>query len=624
MTRPHRAPSVHDRRHRLRRPRARGALATAISALLGATVLSLPVAASAEDSNPTDSSSWSCDAKTLGLDDVRVELAAINPAERESDGSQIMPAATMSGAWVPVVLVHGWTARSTHPNTDGSEETEGTFSHLIDMSANRVGNADVGRSLVGQLQGIPGAAVFTFDYHPYSRQWITNNHLGPGLIKVVDCLTKASGQKTIVVGHSMGGLIGRYAATDGAEGTESIARLITLGTPNDGSVAAMLVASLVQTGGDVDVHLATLRLLLAECGRRTKQTMDPHSLCEQLPAAVSAFDGEAGRALRFGSSELKELNARPIPADLTINAMAGSTLMSFRSGWFGWAGQTSDVDLGDVVVDHKSATEPSSTVDDISCKYQISAERGAVDAVGLHMEVRTLNEVGDFFWRAGGGPCFHMSLTRSIELTNAVTAWVSEDIKSRPGLATSCAVESISEGYLIKFGRLPGAPSVVACDGSWAVFSSGAAGDSWSMMHVIDDTWTWEFGFPTSICRDEVAAAGASAAVLEAVNWSCTAAPLPGVPSTYPGSPLLGGYDCGALPADESGFNGSLVHITSGGLRCEDAMAVAIEYIATSRAQSARGVGFDGWECGMNSGSGRDMASSNMYCRRGNDSLTIG
>ncbi|HQZ86594.1 MAG TPA: hypothetical protein PLB21_13350 [Actinomycetota bacterium] len=454
---------------------SRFARSVACAVTVGLVALMLAAATPAGAAvDPLNPSSWACGSEDLGLGDDRVELAPVSPGEREADGGPIVPRATPSGAWVPVVMVHGWTARSTHPNADGTEDTQGTFSHLIDFTANRSGSADVGRSLVGQLQGLPGAAVFTFDYHPYSGRWVTDEHLGPALVKVVDCLAKASGQKVIVVGHSMGGLVGRFAATDGGRGSDSIAQLVTMGTPNQGSLAAMVTAAAADVGAVVDRRLAVLRLLLAECGRVTSSSMDGASLCHMLPAFVTAFDGEAGKALRFGSQELKSLNARPVPSDITINALAGSTLMSVpRMGWFGWSWETDTVDIGDVVVDHASATKPSSTIDDISCAYQMSPVRGLADTAGLVLKVRTLNEVGDVPWNLLSGPCFHNALPRSIELTNAVMALVREEIDGRPGVlrdARSCgaidpgfAIEGVTDNPAVETARAI-YDAAVACD----------------------------------------------------------------------------------------------------------------------------------------------------------------
>ena len=47
---------------------------------------------------------------------------------------------------------------STH-----EESRKGAFSGLIDLSTNQVKKVRVPRSLIGQIQRIPGAAVYTFD-----------------------------------------------------------------------------------------------------------------------------------------------------------------------------------------------------------------------------------------------------------------------------------------------------------------------------------------------------------------------------------------------------------------------------------------------------------------------------
>ncbi|MFN8099785.1 MAG: hypothetical protein U0Q21_16020 [Dermatophilaceae bacterium] len=131
--------------------------------------------------------SWRCDAETLGLDKVVVQLAPVEKTERFSDGHRITSEPDARGRWVPVLLVHGWTSRATHPDANGHR---GAFSGPIDLSPNSFSAADGGHTLVGQVQDIPGAAVFTYDYHPYSGRWITDEHLGPDFGKVVDCLAK--------------------------------------------------------------------------------------------------------------------------------------------------------------------------------------------------------------------------------------------------------------------------------------------------------------------------------------------------------------------------------------------------------------------------------------------------
>lgn len=390
-----------------------------------AVVTALGVATPGATATPGDSpASWNCGSENLALGDVRVELAPVVSSERTPNGGPITPVASR-GTWVPVILVHGWTSRSIHPNSDGSDDTQGAFSHLIDLTANKLAKAQVPRSLVGQLQGIPGAAVFTFDYHPYSGRWVTDAHLGPALGKVVDCLAAASHQKVILVGHSMGGLIARYAAAN-PDRSSAISTILTMGTPNTGSIAALLAAGALDAGSSANKALAVIRLVLAACGQVTSARMDD-ALCATLPDPVAAFDGEAGRALRAGSAELAAL--KPVPKAIYVDAVAGGTTFSVpRMGWFTLPWDTTDVPVGDMIVTDESATAGTKQSKVLDCSYQLSAVRGATDELGLRAGLTSANDVASAPWESFNGPCFHTSLMRSIELTNEVMGAINDDI----------------------------------------------------------------------------------------------------------------------------------------------------------------------------------------------------
>lgn len=373
---------------------------------------------------PADPSKWTCSSAHLGLDDDKVEYAPVSSKEHEADGSRITPR-SVGASWIPVLIVHGWTGRSTHPNSDGTDATQGAFSHLIDLTANKLGKATTPRSLIGQLQGIPGAAVFTFDYHPYSGRWVTDSHLGPALGKVIDCLAKASGQKVIVVGHSMGGLIARYAAAHPTR-ESVISRIITLGTPNTGSIAAYLADASLTIGSSLKRELAAVRLVLAACGQATTVRMAADGLCSLLPPFVAAFDGDAGRALRFGSKELQQLAG--VPAGITVNAVAGNIGFQMPLSWFGVGQSEKVVSVGDMIVPLSSALSRSIPSKTVACTYQLSAERGAAQTAGLLIGLVTRNDVASAPWESISGPCFHTQLMRSIELTNEVMGLVNDDI----------------------------------------------------------------------------------------------------------------------------------------------------------------------------------------------------
>lgn len=135
------------------------------------------------------------------------------PTERNPDGSRVRTSVDSRGKFVPVIVVHGWIGKATH-----SEAGDGAFSHKIDLSTNKHGTPSADRSLIGQIQRLGGTEVFTFDYRDYAARWVTDAHLGPALGSAIDCLHRRTGEKVIIVAHSMGGLLTRHAlALGGAQ-----------------------------------------------------------------------------------------------------------------------------------------------------------------------------------------------------------------------------------------------------------------------------------------------------------------------------------------------------------------------------------------------------------------------
>ena len=375
---------------------------------------------------------WTGSADAAGPKDARcpnVELAPVLPDDRGSDGRPVAQRPDGRGRWVPVVLVHGFTSRSRH-----DAERDGAFSARIDLSAGAYAPKE-GRSLIGQLQNVPGAAVYTFDYHDWSARWVTDTHLGPALADALFCLHGRTGERAIVVGHSMGGLITRHALAQTRNGrpvADDVSRAITFGTPGTGSLLAAVLGGTADVGAVASPQtLGVLRALLAGCGAVTSTVMDAGTVCDLLPSFVAAADSQAGRALRMGSGELKALPAWP--KGFPVTALAGQA--NFRVPEMGWfkahPWKTVDVPIGDVVVDHGSATGGSTTQKSIPCAYQLSATRGALDQVGLLLKQTALSDVAGQPLGAFAGACFHNNLMRSIELTNEALGTVSDDIAAR-------------------------------------------------------------------------------------------------------------------------------------------------------------------------------------------------
>jgi pimeloyl-ACP methyl ester carboxylesterase len=419
-----------------------------------------PPATAAALATADDPGAWAeaCSSSRLGLDKVVVQLAPAltrNP-DTNPDGTLVKITPDRRGQYVPVIMVHGWIGKDTHVDA-----RDGAFSHLIDLTTNRLGRAASTRSLIGQLQRLPGAAVFTYDYRDYAARWIDDARLGPGLGKVIDCLYQASGEKVIVVGHSMGGLIVRYAATrpglTGSDRSGEISRVITFGTPAAGSIAAQAVAAAADSN-----PAAVVRLILSACGQLTSaKAVKTGTLCDTLPPPARTFYSHAGLALRAGSPQLATL--RPFPKAIAVHALAGRAIFHLKDpGWFSLPWDTKTVDVGDLIVTTGSALHGGTQTTRASCAYQLSAVRGATDSIGLMFGLVSKVDVAEQPLASLTGACFHTNLMRAIQLTNETTGAINDDISSRQPVTAADLLSAPVPAYCrhkagaLHNGRLPG------------------------------------------------------------------------------------------------------------------------------------------------------------------------
>jgi pimeloyl-ACP methyl ester carboxylesterase len=362
---------------------------------------------------------------------VGVQLAPAPLGHRPDlnpDGTPVKISPDRRGKFVPVIMVHGWTGSSTH-----TDERKGAFSHPIDLSTNQLAAVQASRSLIGQLQRVAGTAVFTFDYHDYSARWVDDSHIGPALGHAIDCLYQATGEKVIVVAHSMGGLATRYAlgqpGEKGMDRAKEVSNVITFGTPETGSLAALLGDAAADYGAAANAALAVLRLLLAACGHAATNSLNTGTPCDILPPPARAADSEAGRALRTGSTQLEAL--MPFPAGVPTHALYGDTVFTIQKlGWFHKPWDVDKVPVGDLVVMPDSATHGVKLTQRASCSYQLSPIRGATDSIGLLIGTTAKNDVAQPVTSALGA-CFHGNLMRTIQLTNEATGIVNDDVSGR-------------------------------------------------------------------------------------------------------------------------------------------------------------------------------------------------
>lgn len=371
--------------------------------------------------------SWAAECRNVpGL-----ALAPILSADRNNDGTPVQLRPGASGNYVPVVYVHGYTSTSIH------DDGKGAFSAKPDLLTSRIGSAKPLRTLIGNIQELSGTAVFTFDYSRYASRWVTDENIGPSLSRSIDCLAEKSGEKVIIVAHSMGGLATRQAFAHGGESlVAKVSQVITFGTPNTGSLLAAVaggIDSAMAANLLKDSALAiTLRLILSYCGQAmTQDQPNAGPVCLAIPG-LGSFNSQAGKALRMGSTELKALP--PWPEGVTVNSLAGGTELTTTTGFFLQRKKITAA-AGDVVVGLDSAQLGATTTKVAKCSYELNPATGIEDGVRVNiLRTATLNEVDRSAWvnfLYEANPCFHTFLMRNAELALAELGLIVDDIQSR-------------------------------------------------------------------------------------------------------------------------------------------------------------------------------------------------
>jgi pimeloyl-ACP methyl ester carboxylesterase len=230
--------------------------------------------------------------------------AAVTPRPGSQPAMRLMGAKIASNyvpgkdeikARAPVVLVHGF-APGKPANWGSDNAPDSMF------------------AVVNQLHG---TWVSAFDYSPTNGEWVDNNANGPTLARYIHAVSRASlaGQgngKVIVVAHSMGGLLTRYAANvtiGDHQVADDIGMVITLGTPNTGTFEANI--------GE------TARSIL--CWEQTYNSQNvrlPSDFCKNWKALAGMSD--------FGP-KIGDLKA--LPAQIPLFAIAGNETFHGQIGF---------------------------------------------------------------------------------------------------------------------------------------------------------------------------------------------------------------------------------------------------------------------------------------------------
>ncbi|MEX2556583.1 MAG: hypothetical protein WEB06_13275 [Actinomycetota bacterium] len=269
--------------------------------------------------------------------------------------------------------------------------------------------------------GLDGVAVYSFSYTPDSLRWVDDSRVGGKFAETIDCLYDKWKVPVSVVAHSMGGLVTRWVAnsTDskGVPRSKKLGKVITLGTPYEGSDMAAWVNGITDSLGPAEYLLGYI------CGYTGTET--GRGSCGPLPL-LSALKSEAGRALSAGSAELSALSSWP--KDLDVRTIAGSIRLPLNLLGSPLNGST---DVGDLIVPTKSATSDPRPGRVFECRYDTATGAAATQLkkiVGLANPQDRQAQLGRLI---GGGPCFHSNLMRNVELSNDVIGELNDWLVAR-------------------------------------------------------------------------------------------------------------------------------------------------------------------------------------------------
>jgi hypothetical protein len=396
------------------------------------------------------------------IDCPQVKEAPVLPDDLTVNGKAIKPKADRRGVFVPVIMVPDWSGMADH----GPGRT-GDFSPKIDMGAGGPAPPAPQASLIGQIQRIPGAAVYTFDYRGSAGRWVDDPAIGPALGDAIDCVSSALGQKVILVTRGIGALAARYAVgglTADRNRGDKVSTVIGYGGPQSGSLMAELLNRRI--GATASEPRTALRLLLASCAALPPTTvLAPDAPCRYLPALAKVMAGPAGPALRGSSPEL--LGLLDFPPTVALHALVGET--QFQAPQLGWFGlrpfRTTNISVGDLVSSTASTTLGAQSQLRAACNFQLDAFGGPQQSAGLRFaEVAVGGGAVPGLalpWASTARPCFSGSLTRIQQFADSVAGVVTKEIRNRQPINLK-ELESLEVPSLCGFpagklvgGRLP-------------------------------------------------------------------------------------------------------------------------------------------------------------------------
>lgn len=365
------------------------------------------------------------------------------------------------GVDTPVLLVHGFHEPPTGPNgvwTSGSPSME---------------------TAIAKIPGVKVVAPFNYyTTADNAMDWVTDPAIGAALAADITCLADTSAAdggpgKVVIVAHSMGGLAVRCAVDPGCAGQGKaanphiIALVVTLGTPNLGSLLANVGQSLTGARKNQKIHVKEPGIFESSFVESSDRLLCAQiSKCKDLASLLTAASSPAARAMQIGSQELQPQALAPLPTEIPLDAIAGKiTLTTTLFGIPGLFSITGDVgDVGDAVVSVQSAQDPQGPAHPGPGSWQPTLDCGSVP-------VDQLPE-----W--GIQQAFNQSLVKCWHLTETTDpAWQADVVTAIQPVAaalslTSCTSSALTKGLLAANPQLNNYTWTLrasACQGNWAV-----------------------------------------------------------------------------------------------------------------------------------------------------------
>ncbi|QHC59788.1 hypothetical protein [Rathayibacter sp. VKM Ac-2760] len=352
--------------------------------------------------------------------------------------------ASTAASLVPILVLHGWLGTATH-----DDSRTGAFSHSVDLIATNGVDQPVTtseRSLIGAFQNTEGAVVYTFDYRDLAARWVTDPGIADALAASIACLTTATGNRAVVVAHSMGGLAARQALSQSVDGVpveSMVTEVVTFGTPNTGSDLAARLGQIIDSTGTVSPAVVAglepqsrlgLSALMASCGEAASENAAHAGECTGMPM-IDALSSQAGIAMRTGSTELAALP--PWPASVRVVSLAGDIRVTIASVL---ASRTGSVSLGDIIVAPPSAEAGVDEYVVSTCYYTLLS---MPDVPSVLAELSPFARLGDALRFSAmvvaidASPCHHAKLMRNVELAGHAEAEVARAVADELGVPRS-------------------------------------------------------------------------------------------------------------------------------------------------------------------------------------------